>query len=199
VPYSDMAIHRIVRRAGAYWIETTLTSGAVLLHAESYSGKRAAMEHVRTLRAAPEVIPGAVLVDRRIGNRRVGDRRTQDPGGRNPNSGANAITETETRKFTITDETSEGLTMPSEVKKIRALEYIAHYLEGIESHLAKIVETLKTDLPGDEGTVIRALQDIAEGLKQEWVRTPTRKVRRLTTRPNAPRHRVLQLGHDLLS
>jgi hypothetical protein len=77
VPYSDMAIHRIVRRAGAYWIETTVTSGAVLPHAESYSSKRAAMEHIRTLRATPEVIAETVLVDRRIGNRRIADRRTQ--------------------------------------------------------------------------------------------------------------------------
>ena len=77
-----MAIHRIVRRAGAYRIETIVietivASGAVLLHAEGYSGKRAAMEHLRALRAMPEVVTEAVLVDRRIGNRRITDRRTQ--------------------------------------------------------------------------------------------------------------------------
>jgi hypothetical protein len=72
-----MAIHRIVRRAGAYWIETTVASGAVSLHAEGYSSKGAAMEHLRTLRATPEVITEPVLVDRRIGNRRITDRRTQ--------------------------------------------------------------------------------------------------------------------------
>jgi len=61
-----MAIHRIVRRAGVYRIETTVATGAILLHAEGYSGKRAAMEHLRTLRAPPEAATEAVLVDRRM-------------------------------------------------------------------------------------------------------------------------------------
>jgi hypothetical protein len=74
----NMAIHRIVRRAGVYRIETTVASGAVLLHAVGYSGKRAAMEHLRTLRAAPEIATEAVLVDRRTRDRRVGDRRIAD-------------------------------------------------------------------------------------------------------------------------
>jgi hypothetical protein len=76
------------------------------------------------------------------------------------------MAETEPRKFTFTDASSEAMGMPGEVKKIRALEYIAHYLEGIDASLAKIAATLTED-PANDVTVMRALQDIAEGLKRE--------------------------------
>jgi hypothetical protein len=46
------------------------------------------------------------------------------------------------------------------------LEYIARYLEGVESSLATIAATLTED-PGNGVTVMRALQDVAEGLKRE--------------------------------
>jgi len=70
-----MATHRIVRQAGAYRIETTAATGEVVLHAEGYPSKLAAMRYLRTLRDTPEAATEAVLVERRVSDRRTGDRR----------------------------------------------------------------------------------------------------------------------------
>jgi hypothetical protein len=80
--------------------------------------------------------------------------------------GATPMPATELRKFTFTDTTSQDLSIPGEVKKIRALEYIAHYLEGIDSSLATIAAAVTED-PGDGLTIMRALRDIVQSLKQE--------------------------------
>jgi hypothetical protein len=56
--------------------------------------------------------------------------------------------------------------MEPELRNAHALEYIAHYLDRIEGHFAKIVETLTEDPAGGSLTVMRALQDIAEAAKK---------------------------------
>lgn len=61
-------------------------------------------------------------------------------------------------------------TLTPELRSARALEYIAHYLDRIETHMATIAHTLTADPADGELTVIyarnrnglRALQDIAE-------------------------------------
>jgi hypothetical protein len=57
-------------------------------------------------------------------------------------------------------------TLTPELRSARALEYIAHYLERIETHMATIANTLTAD-PAEGVTIMRALQDIAEAAKAD--------------------------------
>lgn len=57
-----------------------------------------------------------------------------------------------------------GQSMAPDFRQAHALEYIAHYLDRIEQHLAKISSTLTED-PADDITVLSALKDVSDSIK----------------------------------